>query len=410
MAKGDIVVGLDIGTTKICILVAEVISDSGQVNIIGVGVSPSTGIQKGVVTDIARTVHAISDATEKAQRMSGAEIRSAIVGVTGEHISSINSRGVVAITHHERKVTDDDVARVVENSKIIVLPGDREIIHAIPRGFSLDGQNGIRSPVGMSGTRLEVETHIVTGATSFLQNVITCVEKAGLAVEDIILEPIATADAVLHDDEREVGVALVDIGGGTSDLAVFRSGDISYSAVVPIGGRYVTRDIAAGLRVTLEEAERIKIAHGCAKARLAHPDDMFKYTELGTEEIKTESARTLAEIIEPRVAEGFMMLRQELARADRAVMLPGGIVLSGGGGMLRGVRELATEITGLPARVGSPSGVGGMADTVSAPPYATAVGLVIRGGFARAGSPRRESSDGLLAALTDWFRKVVLRR
>ena len=297
----------------------------------------------------------------------------------------------------------------MDNSKIIVLPGDREIIHAIPRGFSLDGQSGIRSPVGMSGTRLEVETHIVTGATSFLQNVITCVEKAGLAVEDIILEPIATAEAVLHDDEREVGVALIDIGGGTSDLAVFRGGDISYSAVIPIGGRYVTRDIAAGMRVTLEEAERIKIAHGYAKSRLAHPDDIFEYTELGTDAEKTESARTLAEIIEPRVAEGFLMLKQELARADRALMLPAGIVLSGGGGTLKGMRELATEITGLPARVGSPSGVGGMADTVSSPPYATAVGLVLRGGLARAGVPRRDPSDGLIAALTAWVRRLFRR-
>ena len=410
MAKGDIVVGLDIGTTKVCVLVAEVVGDAGQVDVIGIGLALSTGIQRGVVVDIEQTVRAIQEAVEKAQRMSGADIRSVIVGVTGEHISSVNSRGVIAITHPEREVTPEDVMRVVENSKVIVIPNDREIIHAIPRHFSIDGQSGIRSPVGMSGVRLEVETHIVHGASSFIRNVVTCVERAGLAVEDIVLEPIATADAVLHNDEKEVGVALVDIGGGTSDIAVFRGGDISYTAVVPIGGRYVTRDIAAGLRMTLEEAERVKIEHGCARIRQTASDEKFTYQELGTDEPKEEFVRTLAEVIEPRAAEGFLMVKQELAKSHRGGMLPGGIVLSGGGSLLRGMRELADDVTGMPARVAYPSGVGGLADSVNAPSYATAVGLVLRGGRARAGTDRPAPADGLLSALTAWLRRLFPSR
>ncbi|MDX1933566.1 MAG: cell division protein FtsA [Capsulimonadales bacterium] len=408
MAKGDIVVGLDIGTTKVCALVAEVTSETGRVDILGVGVAASTGIRRGVVVDIEQTVRAIEDAIGKAQRMAGVEIHAVIVGVTGEHIASLNSRGVIAITHTDREVTPDDVTRVVESSKVIVLPPDREIVHAIPRGYAIDGQNGIRSPVGMSGTRLEVETHIVTGATSFLRNVVTCVERAHLHVEDLVLEPLATADAVLADAEKEMGVVLVDIGGGTADVAVFRNGDICYSVVVPVGGHYVTRDIAAGLRMSPEEAERVKLAHGTTRAKSVSPDATFRYTLLGTGEEVTETVLTLASIIEPRATETFQLVRRELARSEFASVLPAGMVLSGGGAMLGGMRELGRDITGMPVRVGYPGGVGGLSEAVNSPTFATSVGLVLWGGRLQTGIVRRETESGLLGALLGWLRRIRL--
>ncbi len=414
MAKGDIVVGLDIGTTKVCTVIAEVSGEENgpggvSVDVLGVGLSPSTGLRRGVVVDIEQTVRAIEDSIQKAQRMAGAEVHSVIVGVTGEHIASLNSRGVIAITHADREVTQEDVDRVLENSKVIVLPPDREIIHSIPRGYSLDGQNGVRSPVGMSGTRLEVETHIVTGATSFLRNVVTCVERAGLHVEDTVLEPIATGEAVVLEAEKDLGVALVDIGGGTSDLAIFRGGDICYSAVIPVGGQYVTRDISAGLRTTLEEAERVKLAYGCAQVRRtpAGEEDTFSYTPLGAEGMETLPLRMLAEIIEPRAREMFHLVHQELNRSNYANLLPGGMVLSGGGALLNGLRELGSDITGLPTRIGYPAGVGGLAESVNQPSFSTAVGLVIWGGKAHVGLPRREGANGFIGSLSAWMRRII---
>lgn len=409
MAKGDVVVGLDIGTTKVCTIIGEVAGDNGRVDVLGVGVAPSSGLRRGVVVSIEETVSAIRESVARAQRMAGAEVHSAVVGVTGEHFSSLNSRGVVAITHPDREVTESDVDRVLENSRVIVLPPDREIVHAIPRGFSLDGQNGIRSPVGMSGTRLEVETHIVTGATSFLRNVITCVDRANLQVDELVLEPIATADSVVMAAEKDLGVVLVDIGGGTSDIAVFRGGEICYSAVVPIGGVYVTRDIAAVLRTTPEEAERVKLASGVAVAENIPPDKTFSFTHVGTDEQATESVKLLAEIIEPRARELFTYVRQELLRSGYADILPAGMVLSGGGAMLAGLRDVAADITGMPARIGFPGGVGGLTESVSAPSFATAVGLVRWGGRMRAHIPRPGGATGLLGALRVWMHRITTR-
>lgn len=405
MPQGDIVVGLDIGTTKVATVVAEVVASNGRVDVLGMGVAPSNGMRRGVVVDIEQTVRAITDSVQKAQRMSGVEIRSVIVGVTGEHIASLNSRGVIAITHSDRAVTPEDVERVLENSRVIVLPPDREIIHAIPRGYALDGQNGIRSPVGMAGTRLEVETHIVTGATSFLRNVVTCVERAGLVVEELVLEPIATGNAVVMDAEKDLGVMLVDIGGGTSDIAIFRDGDITYSAVAPVGGHYVTRDISAGLRAPLEEAERVKLAFGQARASDVPKDLTFTYTPLGEEAEQTEQMRFLAEIIESRVTEMFQLIRKELNRSNYAGVLPAGLVLSGGGAMLSGVRELGADILEMPTRIGYPGGVGGLVESVAAPSFATSVGLVRWGGRARAGASRRDAGS-LMGALFNWLKRV----
>ena len=268
----DCVVGLDIGTTKVCTVVAE-IEEPGRIRIVGVGNALSNGIRKGVVIDIDSAAQAIMDSVEKARAMSGYEIHRVIVGVTGEHVASLNSRGVIAITHANREITTDDVERVQDQSRVIVLPPDREIIHAIPRSYSIDGQNGIRYPVGMSGTRLEVETHIVTGAVTFLQNVAKCVHKAGLTIEATVLEPIATAESVLLPDEKNLGVCIADIGGGTTDIAIFVDGDIYYSSAIPVGGNHVTHDISVGLRASFDESERVKREQAAATADIIDPDE-----------------------------------------------------------------------------------------------------------------------------------------
>ena len=412
MAKGDLLVSLDIGTTKVQTIIAEISDSEGPVSdrieVLGVGSAPSTGIRRGVVVDIEQTVQAIRESVEQARRMAGADVHAAIVGVTGEHIASLNSRGVIAITHANREVTQEDVDRVLENSRVIVLPPDREIIHALPRGYSLDGQNGIRSPVGMSGTRLEVETHIVTGATTFLRNVATCVERAGLHVEDMVLEPIATGEAVLIDAERDLGVALLDIGGGTSDLAIFRGGDICYSAVIPVGGEYVTKDISAGLRVSREEAERIKLAFGRARAPEHDADVSFTFLPLGAAEPIALTVRELSEIVGPRAQEILHLLKAELNRSNYAGHLPAGLVLSGGGAMLNGLQALSVEITGMPTRIGYPAAIGGQAALVTSPASATGVGLIRWGARTHArANARRDLPGGLFGAISHWIRRVL---
>lgn len=376
----DCIVGLDIGTTKVCAIVAEA-DDSGTVNIIGLGTSPSNGIRKGVVIDIDSASDAIADAVEKARRMTGYEIHSVVVGVTGEHIASLNSRGVVAITHPSREITIDDLERVQDQARVIVLPPDREIIHAIPRAYSIDGQGGIRYPVGMSGTRLEVETHIVTGAVTFIQNVAKCIHKAGLSVEATVLEPIATGEAVLLPAERDLGVVLADIGGGTTDIAIFVDGDIFYSAVIPVGGNHVTRDISVGLRVSHEEAERVKLANGaCLFNLVGAPElDTFEITPLGSDEPRNIPRRILVEIIHPRMDELFTLVRQEIMKSGYYNLLPAGVVLSGGGSEITGGAQLCQQVTGMPTRVGSPREVIGLSDTLKSPIYATGVGLVLYG-------------------------------
>jgi cell division protein FtsA len=320
--------------------------------------------------------------------------------VTGEHIASLNSKGITAITPTaSREITLEDVERVVENSRVIVLPPDREIIHAIPRGFIIDGQNGIKHPAGMSGSRLEVETHIVTGAITFLQNIERCVQRAGLAVEETVLEPLAASKAVLSSDDKEIGVALADIGGGTTDVVIFTEGAISYSGIVPIGGQYVTSDINKGLRTTLEEAERLKIEYGSAWLKLIDENEMVSVNQIGSATPRNLPRRVLAEIIEPRMEELLKMVRQHLQKSGSYGLLPAGLVLTGGGSRLRGTVELAQEIIGaMPVRIGVPRNAGGLSDTVANPAYATAVGLVCYG--AREGGDRRKTSfDAFLPRL-----------
>ena len=375
MARSEIITGLDIGSTKICATVGELSTD-GRLDIIGVGTAPSTGLRKGVVVDMEATVSGIREAVDKAQRMSGEEIRPVVLGVTGEHISSLNSKGVVAITHPNRQITREDVERVMEASRLVVLPPDREIIHAIPRTFTIDGQDGVRDPVGMSGVRLEVETHLVHAGVTFLQNSTRSVERANLEVEDIALASLATSAAVLLPAEKELGVALADIGGGTTDVAVFLNGEIYYSAVIPIGGDYVSHDIAVGLQASPEEAERVKLEGGCAVESACAEDEAFEYRRLGTDEVRQLPRKILAHIIEPRMEDIFERVKQEIMKSGCMGLLPAGVVLTGGGSLLPDVEELASRLIGLPARIGYPRGVSGMTDAVDSPIYATSVGLV----------------------------------
>ena len=407
MSRREYIAGLDIGTTKTCNVLAEVDLDARSVDIIGVGLTPSDGLKKGVVVDLDATTEAVRSAVEKTQRMAGSiAIRSVVIGITGEHISSLNSRGVIAITSPDREVGQSDVERVVEASKVIVLPPEREIIHAIPRGFIVDGQDGVKDPVGMSGSRLEVETHIVTGSSAFLDNVVKCVHRAGLSVDATVLEPIATSESVVMDAEKELGVALVDIGGGTTDVAVFTGGEIYYTAVLPVGGNHVTNDIAVGLRASQEEAEKTKIKFGAADSDLVGEDDAFEITSLGAEAPRELPRELLVKIIEPRMQEMLQMVRAEIMKSGYLEMLPAGAVITGGASQMPGTAQLAEQILGMPVRLGLPRDVGGLSDTVASPVYATAVGLVMYAAKHQADLHEREKTATLKRGILNFFRRL----
>ena len=407
MSQREYIAGLDIGTTKTACVLADADLDAGTVDIIGVGLSLSDGLRKGIVVDLDRTTEAIQSAVEKAQRMAGTvSIRSVIAGVTGEHISSLNSRGVIAITSSDHEITAQDVERVIDASKVIVLPPEREIVHAIPRGFSVDSQDGVKDPVGMSGTRLEVETHIVTGSSTCLDNVVKCVQHAGLAMDTTVLEPIATSESAVMPAEKELGVALIDIGGGTTNVAVFTNGEIYYTAVLPVGGNHVTRDIAVGLRAALEDAETAKVKHGCATVDMVGDEQTFEVLSLGAESSVELPRQILASIIEPRMQEILHMVREELIKSGYLDLLPAGTVLTGGGAMMPGVVALAEKVLGMPVRLGLPRGVGGLKDTVQSPIYTTSVGLVMYAAKHAAGLREQEKSVTLKQGLRDVFKRV----
>ena len=401
MSNTELIAGLDVGTTKICAVIAEVEADS-KPNVIGVGVSPCTGLKKGIVVDIESTTAAIRDAMSKAERMAGGEIHSVVLGITGEHIACLNSRSVIAISHPGREISSNDLDRLLDTAKFIVLPPEREIIHAIPRWYSVDGQTGIQTPVGMHGNRLEVETHIVTGLSSFIQNVVKCVHNAGLSVDASVLEPIATGESVLLPAEKDLGVAVVDIGGGTSDVAIYIDGQIYYSGVIPIGGNHFTRDTAIGLRTSIEEAERVKVNYGCALVSQSDELDAFDVISLGSEKPRHLPAKVLAEIIEPRASELCNMVMDQIEKAGCEERLPVGIVFTGGGSQLKGLSELASKVTGLPARTASPSGVTGLVDVVSSPSCATAVGLVLYWSHMHP----KHAADNDISLLASFIRRV----
>ncbi|MBM3496541.1 MAG: cell division protein FtsA, partial [Armatimonadetes bacterium] len=400
---GELVAGLDLGTTKACCVAAEV-DDRNEPVIVGVGVSPSNGIRRGVVVDIEATTRAVEDAVNKASQQCGAQVLSVYVGVTGEHIQSMNSRGVTAITHPDREITETDRQRVLDQSRVIVIPPDREILHAIPRSYSIDGQEGIREPVGMCGSRLEVETHIVTGAQTFLLNVEKCVARARLGMREMVLEPLATALGVLTPAERNLGVCVLDIGGGTTDIAVLTDGEIFHAAVIPVGGNHVTNDIAQLLRVTADEAERVKVEHGSALPATVGEVESVGLTQIGRTEPRPLRRRALCDIIEARMQELFHLVKKELLRADCTERMTAGVVLTGGGSLLPGVLECASEILQGPVRLGRPSGVGGLADAAGGPEFSTAVGLV-RWAVRSEDVARPAQQGGALNQITRFFSR-----
>lgn len=369
--------GLDVGTTKICVLVARVVN-GGELQAIALGLHPSQGMRKGIVVDIQRTSADIKSAVLKAQTMAGREITSAAVGITGKHIASFNVRGAATITNYKGEITEEEIERAIQNAKEnLLLPKDREIIHIATRQFIIDGQEGIKHPEGMFAQHLEVEAHIVTGASSFLNNLVKSVELAGVKVEDLLLQPIATSEAVLEEAEKDIGVALVDIGGGTSDIAVFKDGIICFSSSLPLGGNHLTSDIMVGLRTTLEEAERLKREKGCAMASLVGQEETIEVKMVPREEKRYVPRRILAEIIEARLTELFQMVGKEIAKANLGDILPGGIVLTGGTSLLPAIDLLAEKVLGMPARVSFPKGVRSLPDAPFSPLHSTAVGLVL---------------------------------
>ncbi len=376
MAKREeLVVGLDIGTTKIAAIVGEV-TDTG-VDIIGVGSHPSTGLKKGVVVNIDATVQSIERAIEEAEHMAGVEITQVFAGIAGAHIRSINSQGVWALK--DREVRPADVQAVLEQAKAINIPQDREIIHVLPQEYTIDHQDGVKEPIGMSGVRLEAKVHLVTASTTSAQNILKCCHRCGLTVAEVVLEPLASSEAVLHDDEKELGVVLIDIGGGTTDIAVFADGAIVHSSVIAVGGHQLTADIAYGMRSPHSEAERIKQRWGCASSAMVGEDEMMEVLSVGGRPARQVRRQSLTAVIEPRVEEIFTLVRREIEKSGFEDRIGSGAVITGGSTLLDGMPELAEQVLGMPVRRGIPSGVGGLVDVVRTPAFATGVGLVLHG-------------------------------
>jgi cell division protein FtsA len=373
--RENLIVGLDIGTTKICAIVGN-LTDEG-IDIVGIGTSPSRGLRKGVVINIDSTVQSIRKAVEEAELMAGCEIKSVYAGIAGGHIKGLNSQGIIAIKN--REVSPDDVKRVIEAAKAIAIPMDREVIHILPQEFIIDDQDGIREPLGMSGVRLEAKVHIVTGAVASAQNIIKSCNRAGLDVADIVLEQLASSEAVLSPEEKELGVALIDIGGGTTDVAIFVDGAIKHTSVLALGGHQMTNDIAVGLRTPMAEAEKIKQKYGCCLASLVGKDETIEVPSVGGRKPRVLSRQLLAEILEPRVEEIFSLVNREIIKSGYEDAIASGVVITGGSTILEGMPELAEQVFNLPVRRGLPTKIGGLVDVVNTPVYATGVGLVVYG-------------------------------
>lgn len=371
----NIVVGLDIGTTKICAIVGEVTHDG--IDVIGIGSHPSRGLRKGVVVNIEATVDSIKKAVDEAELMAGCEISSVYAGIAGGHISGINSHGIVAVKNKE--VNENDLTRVIDAAQAVAIPLDREVIHVIPQEFIVDEQDGIKEPLGMSGVRLEAKVHIISAAVTSAQNIVKCANRCGLNVNDIVLEPLASAEATLSEDEKELGVVLVDIGGGTTDVVIYCNGSIVYTSVLTLGGNHITNDIAVGLRTPANEAEKIKQKYGCALSSMVDGNETIEVPSVGGRKPRILSRQILAEIIEPRVEEMFSLVRQEIIKSGYEDMLASGVVLTGGATLLNGMPELAEQVFDYPVRRGSPKGIGGLVDVVRSPVYSTGVGLVLYG-------------------------------
>ena len=404
--ENNLIVGLDIGTSKVCAVVGTR-SAGGEVEIIGIGRHPSRGLRKGVVVNIESTVASIRAAVEEAELMAGCSIDAVYAGIAGSHIRGHNSQGVVAIKNQE--VDEADVQRVMENGRAFALPTDQKILHVLPQEFIIDNQEGVREPIGMSGVRLEAKIHVITGAVSAVQNIIKCVRRCDLEVNDVVLEQVASSEAVLSEDERELGVCMVDIGGGTSDIAVFTQGSLRHTAVLPVGGDQITSDIAFALRTPTWAAEEIKQKYGCALTDLIKEDEEIDVPSVGGRDPRKLARQTLSEIIQPRVEELFNLVQEELRRSGLEEVVASGIVLTGGSSQMEGMQELAEEIFHAPVRQGIPEGIGGLNDVVRNPMYATGVGLVEFGlHHGREASARDWTGSGwkaLVKRMRAWFRE-----
>jgi cell division protein FtsA len=373
-ADKNLIIGLDVGTSKVAALVGEIAPDN-SIEVIGIGVQPSRGLKKGVVVNIESTVQSIQRAIEEAELMAGCEIRSVFAGIAGSHVRSLNSHGVVAI--RDREVSDIDVQHVVDAAKAVAIPADQKILHVLPQEFIIDGQEGIRDPIGMSGVRLEAKVHIVTGAESAAQNIEKCIQRCGLEVDDIVLEQLASSFSCLTDDERDLGVCIIDIGGGTTDLAVFSQGAIRHTAVIPIAGDQVTNDIAVSMRTPTQYAEDIKVKYACALSQLANPDESIEVPSVGDRPARRLARQTLAEVVEPRYEELFGLAREELRRSGFEEIIASGIVLTGGSAKMEGAIELAEEVFHVPVRLGVPQHIKGLTDVIRNPIYSTGAGLLL---------------------------------
>lgn len=406
--SGEIIVGLDIGTTKICAVVGEITPNG--IEIVGMGSHPSEGLRKGVVINIEHTVNSIKEAIEEAETMAGCEISSVYAGIAGGHIKGFNSHGVIALK--EREVTHKDIDRVIEAARAVAIPMDREVIHTIVQEFIVDAQDGIADPLGMSGVRLEAKVHIVTGAVTSAQNIIKCANKAGLDVCDIILESLASSEAVLTKEERNLGVALIDFGGGTTDMAVFAKGAIKHTSVLALGGENLTYDVAVGLRTPHAEAEKIKVRYGCGLTSMIGKDETIEVPGVGGRKSRVLSRQILGEILEPRLEEIFSLIYGELVKSGYEDMISSGVVVTGGSAELPGVTEMVEQIFNAPARLGYPQEIRGLVEVVNKPMYATAVGLVVHGARKSKGTKKFRIRDTnifnrVMSRMRRWFRDVI---
>jgi cell division protein FtsA len=408
MAKNDsLIVGLDVGTTKICTVVGEVTPEG--IDIVGIGTHPSVGLRKGVVVNIESTVESIKRAVEEAELMAGCEINAVYAGIAGGHIQGLNSHGVIAVKN--REVNQQDIDRVIDAAKAVAIPFDREVIHVLPQEYIIDDQSGIQNPLGMAGVRLEAKVHIVTGAVTSAQNIVKCCNRAGLDVCDIVLESLASAEAVLNREERQLGVALVDFGGGTSDLAIFVDHSIRHSSVLALGGNNLTNDIAVGLRTPVEEAEKIKQRYGCALTSMIQKDETIQVPNVGGGKPRVLSRQILGDILEPRVEEICSLLQRELIRSGYSPLVASGLVITGGSAMLPGLADLAEQVFNLPVRTGLPRDIGGLVDVVKNPMYATGVGLVLHGANSKPKKLFRIRQNNIFNRLVErmrkWFSDIV---
>jgi len=405
-----VLVAIDIGTTKVCVLIGEVGGRSGGVDVIGIGQAPSDGLRKGVVIDIDRTVQSVAAAVDAAERLSGLKVRSAFVGISGSHVGSQNSRGMVAVSGRQHDVTREDTLRAIEAARAVSIPNTREILHVIPRGYVVDGQAGVRDPIGMSAVRLEVEAHIVTASSSSVTNLTKCVQKAGVEIDELVLTPLATAEVILTDEDRELGVVLCDIGGDTTDVAIFQDGSICHCATIQMGARSVTSDLGLLLRVAPDVAETLKLKQGTALPLDVDPDEVMQITSIGEEVPRPITRRHMAQIIEARSAELFDHVAKEIEAAGATNRLQAGVVLTGGGALLAGIAKAARDQLGMAARVMAPAGLGGLTDSISSPPYAASSGLLIWGAKNWSADDERvaaRSLDGVGGRLSRLFRSLM---